>query len=100
MASEPEWVVAQRDENRRSNNIWKGMFVGSALSALVFALVLSVERDVVMAFGGYVFAFVCMVSVWLAKRSESGSLMRPAAVTMGLLFAFAALIFLFGGGQA
>ena len=100
MSVEPEWVVAQREESRQFGNIWKGMFLGNVLSALVFALVSSVERDVYAPFGGYVFALICIASLYIAKRSKSGSLIRPATATVGLLFGFAAVFFLFGSGGA
>jgi hypothetical protein len=97
MDGEPEWVAAQREENRRFNNVWRGMFVGNVLSAVILILVISAERRTYLSIGGYVFAFVSIVSLYAAVHSPSGALMRSATITMTLLFTFAALIFLFGG---
>lgn len=96
--SEPEWAKAQREENRRFGNIWKGLYLASPALLAIFWVGVSLERVLQIKIAGYLFAVLSTGAFWLAKRSSKGSVMRTAAITTGVMLAIFAVLFVFGRG--
>ncbi|RVT89205.1 hypothetical protein [Sphingomonas crocodyli] len=94
MSEEPEWLNAQREQQRKSLNLMQGTFVGAAVLPLILTPVVAFGRALGALGIALYLATAAMAIFDLAKRFTSrGEPLRYMAIMLVIVCGFLGLMF-------